>query len=1239
MARWLKLFLCTLGVAGLALATLPWWLGVAARPILKHWGVTYERYERQGYAHFRLLGMRYANAQVEITVKQIQSATPMVWLARRLRGIDPIIAAEGWRIQRMVGSDSTVGAALRRDSDEPSRRNAAPTSDPSRQKTINGMPDLQVLLQRIRPHLSYWLPRVQLSAGELRDLGFNGTIAEASWQNSVLTVARASIAERPFAFVLTPAADGSFVLTAHTAENDARLRLIWTGAEINGEGALWDLSVQLSAHFSAQGWLPAEASAAAEKWQLPAARVKLGAPYAVVNGTARLTWHDNTFDLSLNAKAEPAAKTKAPPFEATAAAHGNLHELTLTALHVDAPFATAKLTAPVTFSVDRSVSAESAQLIVQADLAKLPWIEARGKVDGMVTVAGDSTAARETFALKFSDVVVSDFSVKSGEFKGVLAWPLMELTELKVQLDDSSSLETHGSVNWQSRELTGVAVAAKLGSASFSRWLPPGATWTTAVLSATAEGPLTAPRHQGSLKLTAAQWPPLHPLMIDTSWLGVGTKWEVSARATAEKSALDLAGTLEPHSLQLNKFRFTAADQVIWNLTMPARFAWSPAWKMEALQLSGSDSQLTLKSHDGPDGTIELAATHFNSVWLQDWLTLTGPGWQIQSLQATGHAANHALNFDATLSAQIEMSPQPAQVKLSAHGDDHGIDLKEFKVVEAERVLTQATGRLPLVWRTEAKPHLSFDETAPLELSASTEPDSPLWATLSAATGLQLTRPTAKINLKGTLRQPVGDLQVNVVKLGPTPGRFKQAVPEFDDLALAINFAREKIILKSLSGKIDGQEVQAGGQVPMDDDQWEKLWHTPAAFDWSKAAAQIDIADADLAAFAQRWPNFAATQGHLSAHVELAPGKQFRGELHLTDAASRPLPALGALRDIKADLVLADRLIAVRTMTAKLGSEPVTLDGSITLAPGGAPRLALGLKGRNLPLVRNTGLLLRSDLDLHADTDNAGLTRLSGMLTVRDCLVLANVNLKTLLPTGLRGVILQPPYFAVEAEPFRHWSLAVEVRAPGAIRVRTTAYNGTASAHFQLGGTLGEPRAVGELIVDRGQMLFPFATFTVQQGAVRLREADPFHAVVSLNATSLRRDYQMRLEMKGELPTPNVTITSTPALEAADVLLMVMTGQQPAGDTTTAASAGPRLALLGAYLGRGLFQDLGFGGEDRLEISSGEHVSRLGRETYEFEYKLGKKWSLSGEYDQFDSYNAGVKWHVYTEESKPVEKK
>jgi translocation and assembly module TamB len=1215
MSRWLKILLSVLVVAGVTLFSLPWWLGLVLGPVLRSKGITFELYERAGYAHFRLVGVHYANAGFGLTARQVQTLTPLAWLGQRLRGAEPSVMVANWRIER------------------------TPSRDLGGEKLLAGMPDLAALLRRISPRLGYWLPRVHLTTGEFRGFGPTVTIAGAHWIHPALNVEDLRVADHVVAFVIVPAADGSVVLTAHTAGNEARLRLAWSGSEIKGEATLWNQPLQLAARFPAQGWLPAEASAVAADWRLPAARARLGVPYAEVLGDGRLLWRDGAFDLSVNARAEPAAdnKAKAPPFEARVTAHGNLHELTLTELHVDAPFAMATLTAPVTFSLDHPPSAEAARLVVQADLAKLPWLEARGRAEGTVSVTGDHTAVRQDFEIEFTDVGARDINLKKAHARGFLQWPQLELTELTVQLDKASSLTAHGAVNWQTRELTGVALKAKLESASLSHWLPAGASWSAAEFSATAEGPLAAPRHQGSLKLMQAQWKPLQPLAVEASWRGEGARTEISATATAQSSTLEFAGALEPPRLTLNKFQFTSAGQPVWQLAAPAQLTWAPAWQVENLHLSGPASQLTLQGKGGPDGALELHATGFDSAWLRDWVTITGPGWQLRSLQATGRLAGGGVAFETELTAQIEMSPQPAQVRLVASGDAHGVQLKELKVFEGDRVFTQATGRLPVVWTMSPAPHLSVDEAAPLELTASTDPDSPLWATLAAYTGLELAKPEASINLKGTLRRPAGELQLKVARINATEGRFKFPLPELEDAAAVLQFGRETLTLSSFSAKVEGQAVRGSGQLPMDEGSWQQLWRAPTAFDWSKAEARVEIPEADLAPIARRFPSFVAVQGKLRANFELKSDAKFSGELHLTDAASRPLSPFGTLQEIKADLVLADRTVTLHTLTAKLGGEPVALEGSATLAPGGAPRLALSLKGKNLPLVRNTGLLLRVDLDLQANTDAAGVTRLGGTVEVRDCLMLASLSLRSLLPTGRRGVTRQPPYFSVEAEPFRHWPLAVGVRAVKSVRLRTTAFNGTASARFQLGGTLGEPRAVGDLSMDQGQVLFPFATFKVQSGTVRLREADPFHAIVNLTASSQRRDYQLRLEATGELPTPNILLSSTPSLEAGEVLLMVMTGQPPLGGV--GSSSAQRLVLLGAYLSRGLFQDLGIGGEERLEVSAGEQVSQEGRDTYEFEYKFGKRWSALGEYDRFDAYNAGVRWHMYTQESVRGEKK
>ncbi len=1214
MFRCWKIFLTLMAVVLLALGTLPWWLGAALHPILLRQGITFEHYERIGYTHFRLRGSQYSHPGLVIDAADLQADTPLLWLNKRFHGEKPLITVEHWVL-----------------------RHTQTPADPSAKKGLSGMADLQRLLIRLVGPLDHWLPHVQLRAGELHGITPEMTLAQADWSNSSLRTEGVRLAGRELAIMIAAAPENTFAVTAYTPDQESHLQFTWSAEEMNGTGAWREQPVQLIARYSSEGWLPVEASAVAEHWEIPAARFKLGTPYAKVQGESRAQWRDGNFDLSLQAKAEPVAGNKAPPFEVQAAAHGNPRELTLGVLKVNTPFASASLSAPVTFSLDHAPDASTAELTVKADLAKLPWIDAHGSVKGSVTVAGNTIAARQTFQLELNDVVIESLALKKAQLRGVLEWPRLNLDTIEVQLDKTSFIHARGAVNWQTREVSGGTLDAKVGPDWFAHWLPQDASWSIAEVTATMEGPLDALRHHGSLKLSQLQWKPLEPVKADASWEGTGTNIDIrTLKAVAANSALQLSGTLNPQGLQLRSFSFAPHGQVTWQLASPAQLTWAQTWQIDNFHLAGSASEITFKGKGGTDGFIDLKATAFESAWLHDFIMVGGPHWQLHTLEARGRVADGVLAFDTALTAQIEMQPRPAEVKLRASGDAHGLHLRELTVVESDRVLTQAQGQFPFSWKVSPALQLSIDENGPLEFSAFTDPDSPLWSALAAYTGLKMTKPTAKIELKGSLREPVGELKIQAAQLGAAAGRFKFSLPDFEDLTLVLQLGRKSVALPELTTKLDGQAVQASGRMPMDDDRWQQLWRNPAGFDWTTTTARVEIPDADLAVLGNHLPNFVASKGRLRAKVELAPGGKLSGELHLTDAASRPLPPFSTLQEINADLVLHDRILTVQKLSAKLGGEPVVVDGSITLVPGGAPRLALGLKGKNLPLVRNTGLLVRNDIDLQANTDAAGITRVSGLVTLRDCLVLANFG--ALLPSGQRGVTRQPPYFAVDTEPFRSWPLAVDVRGPRAVRIRTPVFNGLVSAHFQLGGTLGEPRAVGELTVDEASVLFPFATFRVQAGTVRLRESDPFHAVINLNAVSQRRDYQLRLEATGQLPSPHVVLSSTPALDAEAVLLMVMTGQPPNSDSTI-SSAGQRLALLGAYLGRGVFQDLGIGGEDRLEISAGEQVSQQGRETYDFEYKLDKRWSLTGEYDRFDSYNAGLKWRVFTEESKPLEKK
>jgi len=332
------------------------------------------------------------------------------------------------------------------------------------------------------------------------------------------------------------------------------------------------------------------------------------------------------------------------------------------------------------------------------------------------------------------------------------------------------------------------------------------------------------------------------------------------------------------------------------------------------------------------------------------------------------------------------------------------------------------------------------------------------------------------------------------------------------------------------------------------------------------------------------------------------------------------------LQEIYADLEFAGKKASLKEVTGRIGGQPVALTGTIEFGPHWLPRLNVVSRGQNVSLVRQAGLLIRTDFDLKLITDEHDNTRVSGQVKLRDSLFLADI--RALIPSGERSLSQRPPYFSVDTLPLNRWELGVDVVGDRFMRLRTTVFNGVASAHFRLEGTLGEPRAIGEATINEGQVLFPFATFSVSRGSIRLSQENPYEPRISVNGAARRYDYDVQMEITGTAADPKLTFSSNPPLESEQVLLMVMAGVVPRTDYSK--SSQQKLTAIGTYLGQSLFDNFGgdSGGADRLAITSGERISTEGKETYTIEYRLNDRFSLIGEYDEYDDYNAGVKWRV-----------
>ena len=618
------------------------------------------------------------------------------------------------------------------------------------------------------------------------------------------------------------------------------------------------------------------------------------------------------------------------------------------------------------------------------------------------------------------------------------------------------------------------------------------------------------------------------------------------------------------------------------------------------------------------------------SAWLQGLVDWRGPGFEISSATISAHRAGNLLAFAVQAAARFSVEKETLGLDLRVDSSGKAIRLQELQTASATGVLAQAAGDLPLFWDFSRK-HWAADPDAPLRLHARVDPRSPLWHILAGRLGIAFSQPEASIDLDGSLNAPVGKLRLAVLHLSPAPGRLGWKTPPLDHLDVEAHADRTSVFVDRLSASVLGQPISGSGRLPMSGVSWQLLLQSRGGIPWEKAEAHLAVADASVASFAPLLPPILAPRGRVRLNIEVKKGA-WEGTLHLAELSLRPIAPVGLVQNITGDLTFSKWMFSTKGFSAEVGGAKLTLDGHVELPPGGKPTYSISLHGASVPLVRQADLLVRSDLDLHAETEG-GETRVSGRIAVRDGLLLG--NLADLLPSGMTGGARPPPYFSITAPAFRHWRLDVTLAADHSLRAQTPLFSGGGSAEFQLTGTLGDPRAIGRLQIDHGQILLPFATFDVQFGTVRLNADDPLHPQLDVQASARRLDYDLRMLATGPADAPVLRLTSNPALPSDQILALVMAGQSPQTGGLMGASS-TQVENLGAYVGQNLFS--GFSGRpnaNRLSVNSGQELSVSGKPTYEIEYRLGKRWWLTGEYDIFDDYNGGVKWRVYSKGDKP----
>lgn len=1237
--RWVRSLLWLTTVGFLLLGVVPVWFPWVLTPVARHYGLRFADYDRLGWTRFALTDVQGAWDGAQLEAQRVEAVLPTTWLWRRFNertnGPALLTLSDGWLL---VGASTTNAVAA-----------ASAEAPGSTDETLNQISQIGRTLQR-------WLPGADLTNCTLQIASNRVTIPHVQWR-----------AGRIEAVVRLPALRGEIELAGQVGDDlalDVSARWEAHAASLHGgfsrraEGWRWDGEVGwltnragLTAQFSANGWWPVRARVAGQRWQIPATSLSVeGYKSLVTSLTANLV--SNRFDLQATGVAQPtdaAARQGFPQITCSLGADGDPNGVNLNSFSIQSPWLQAELTNAVGFTWTGEFRAEPAQLQIAVDLAKLPGAKLTGQVEGVVQIDPQgSQPPVAQFRFSTGPVRAGPLDAQSIVARGEFAAPTLKLDELRANFADGSVLVADGAFDGAARSI--VAARWKF-SGGFRQTLLPGLSYAEMAAAGELNGPLTNLAHHGEAAFTNCRAAGLKPFDFRAKWAGqhhqltnAEVEWTAGQSVLSIGVAADFDLPKRAVAAKLNQLSLRRAKEERYALQTPCAITfragetnapgslWTLAveafnWRSEHNTISAS-ADLAWPAR----GNATLNLTNVALADFSDFLTADLTNILVSEFAGAAHWSNGPVH--SVISAAGSLTNRTGQ-RFGLRGN---IKTEELLVIEQ---LTLANGYTPTLSVTGTVPVkiilgrgeklLVWDQAQTIDLAGTRNDAQPeaLAVPLGTWDGLAVSRPELRFRVSGTPEAPAAELTAGASKLVWQSKTNNSSPPKLEDLQLVVEIHPDAIRLKTFVGKLDGQPIRANGEWPLSKSDWQEWWSTGKPPDWNQAQGHLELAEAQVSAFAAYLPEVLAPEGGVSATLDLKAGKQLAGVLSLTNAATRPLGTITPLRDLAA-LVRFDGTRAVLTdFRGQLGGQPIRADGFLAMTALDRSGLdyQINLHGTNVPLARSPELLLRGDFALSLRGSSNLPPVLAGAVTLHDGLYVQNAS--ALVWSTPRRPEWRPPYFSVTNAPFADWKLKLAIRGDRFLRLRTPVFNGIASADFQLAGSLRTPVLTGDARVNSGRMIFPFGALTINQGFASFSGNDPRGPDLQLNASGRNYRYEVRLEVNGPADGANVVLSATPPLTAEEILLMLTAGEVPQSDFSYSSSA--RAGRLGTFLGTDLLSRyLGTDPTDeRLIFRTGESISGEGRLTYSIEYRFTDRWSVIGAYDEFNAFNTDLKWKVF----------
>jgi autotransporter translocation and assembly factor TamB len=220
----------------------------------------------------------------------------------------------------------------------------------------------------------------------------------------------------------------------------------------------------------------------------------------------------------------------------------------------------------------------------------------------------------------------------------------------------------------------------------------------------------------------------------------------------------------------------------------------------------------------------------------------------------------------------------------------------------------------------------------------------------------------------------------------------------------------------------------------------------------------------------------------------------------------------------------------------------------------------------------------------------------------------------------------------VTTPPFRDWKFDVAIKTKDPVLIHGNLATGQATSDVKLTGTGLHPQLQGVVQMEKVEATLPFSRLDVTQGLLTFQPNDPMNPKISLQGTSVIRDYTVRVYVYGTLMSPEVLFTSEPPLAQEEIISLISTGATRQELSTGNVLAG-RAAML---LIQQLYRKIAKKGEptesntvfNRLDLDLGTVDPRTGQQQATVRFKIDDHFVLSGDVGVRGEFRGRLKYLI-----------